>query len=408
MSFTRFISGLQLLLLSLIIFCSSGASGQALPVEEEEYWQQKVDYRIEVKLDDRAKTLTGQEEIRYTNNSPDTLRDFYIHLYANAYSSKSSQMIKDYMPGTLFFLIGLRESKRGWIEIEELIVDGSPVEFDLDETILSAEFPSPLLPGEEAVLDIKFHEKIRKTLGRAGYTGDHYDIAQWYPRMSVYDRNGWHPDQFRKGEFYGEFGDYDVHINLPARYVVAATGELVSGDPGWIYNCPPESGQDKGEDAGQVYKKLHFRAERVHDFAWCADPDYVVQDTTINGTRVMSFFRRSSIAWKDSVLARGVRTIRWLEEFVGPYLYPQITIAEAFIHGGMEYPMLVMNSSPDEDLIVHEVGHNYFYGMLANNERDEAWMDEGFTQYQMFRRKEDMMGKGGMGGRGKHRAHGHS
>jgi len=387
--------------LFLAIICSSSISGQNLSGVPENYWQQEADYRIDVRLDAREKMLSGTEEIRYTNNSPDTLYNFYMHLYPNAYSSKTPQLIRDFMPGTLYFLIGLSESKRGWIEIEELESEGVPIDFEIDETVLSAGFPSPLLPGEEIILNVRFREKIRKSLGRAGYTGEHFDIAQWYPKIAVYDREGWHNDQFRMGEFYSDFGDYDVHITLPAKYVIASTGELVSGDPGWIYNCPP--GSPESEEKEVVYKNVHFRAERVHDFAWCADPEFVVQDTTVNGTRVMSFFRQGSTAWRDSVLARGVRTIKWLEDFVGPYLYPQISIAEAFIHGGMEYPMLVMNSGPDEDLIVHEVGHNYFYGMLANNERDEAWMDEGFTQYQMFRRKEEMMKRGIKGGgRGMH------
>lgn len=392
--------------LTLAALCFSAAYGQMIPAGQEPYWQQQADYRIEVRLDDRARTLSGSSEIRYINNSPDTLYNFYMHLYPNAYSSKSSQLIRDYMPGTLYFLVGLSESKRGWMEIEELRADGAPLEYEIVETILSAEFPSPLLPGEETVLDIKFAEKIRKTLGRAGYTGDHYDMAQWYPKIAVYDKTGWHADQFRKGEFYADFGNYDVHISLPEKYVVAATGELVSGDPGWMYNFPDGEAPEDEESGEPVYKKLHFRAERVHDFAWCADPEYVVQDTTVENTRVMSFFREGSTAWRDSVLARGVRTLKWLEKFVGPYEYPQVTIAEAFIHGGMEYPMLAMNSSPDEDLIVHEVGHNYFYGMLANNEREEAWMDEGFTQYQMFRRRQEQisrMGRGeGMGGHGGH------
>ncbi len=360
------------------------------------YWQQEVDCEIRVTLDTENHTLCGSEKIVYTNNSPDTLTRFFIHLYPNAFREKVTQLVRDHMPRTKYFIVGLPESNRGWIDITKLSSGGEDIKFDTRGTILSADFPSPLPPGGKETLEIEFKEKIRKRIGRSGYTGNHYDIAQWYPKMAVYDKNGWHPDQFRKGEFYGEFGDFDVHITLPDEYVVAATGLPVSGDPGWNRSRPEENLKD-GSSAGQ--KTVHFRAQNVHDFAWCADPDFVVQDTTWHNIQIMSFYRKSSPAWKDSVLARGLRTMKWLEEFAGPYGYPQISIVDCPTGGGMEYPMLVMNGSPDEDLILHEVGHNYFYGMLANDERAEAWMDEGFTQYQMLRYSYDNYGPYGRAGK---------
>jgi hypothetical protein len=367
-----------------------------------EYWQQKVDYDIEVELDPAGHMLTGSETITYRNNSPDTLSRFYLHLYPNAYREKTSQLIRDYMQGTLYFFVGLPESWRGWMDVTSLKVGGSDIDFTVDGTILGAHLPGKLPPGGEISIEVAFIERIRPVLGRAGYLGNHYSMAQWYPKMVVYDREGWHPDQFRIGEFYGEFGDFEVSITLPEGFVVAATGVLAEGDPGWAKNPFTAAGPGgrkssghPGGHPGQIPNRDHmdrdrtlpkktvrFRAENVHDFAWAADPSFVVQDTTCNGVTVMSIFRPWNRSWADSALARTVRSLEWLEYIAGPYPYPQVTVVDCPLHGGMEYPMLAMNGSADEGLILHEVGHNYFYGALANNERTEAWLDEGLTQFQ--------------------------
>ena len=388
-----------ILLISIgILCCLASAKAQERPVIEgweEEYWQQRADYEINVTLDTEGHTLTGSETVTYKNNSPDTLDVFHLHLYPNAYREKSSQLIRDFMQSTLFFIVGLTKSRRGWIDVTELRVDGETAAFDVDGTILTSRFTKPLLPGQEARIEIAFTEKIRRKIGRAGYAGQHYDMAQWYPKMVVYNRDGWHPDQFRMGEFYGEFGTYDVYITLPEEYVIAASGLLVSGDPGWTKNPLPggrpgghpggRGGKESAPEGTQGSRKtVHFRAENVHDFAWCADPTFVVQDTTWNDVRIMSFFRIWNRSWVDSTLAHGLRTVKWLERIAGPFPYPQISIVDCPTHGGMEYPMLVMNGYADEGLVLHEIGHTYFYGILANDERTEAWMDEGFTQYQMF------------------------
>ncbi len=392
----------------------SGAAAQSQPYAtllEEEYWQQKVDYVIKARLDTENKLLTGSEKITYLNNSPDTLKEFHIHLYPNAYREKTSRLIEDYMPGTTFFLIGLSESRRGWMDVTRLAVDGEEIEFKVQGTVLSASFPSILKPDSAAVIEVEFKEKIRKTLGRAGYTGKHFDMAQWYPKMAVYDKRGWHPDQFRKGEFYGDFGDFDVSLTLPAEYVVAATGTCVSGDPGWEKGKRPAAsipgtgegpGGKKSSSPEQApkLKEVRFVAERVHDFAWSADPDFMVKSADLDGIEIMTFHRSRYPLWADSAQVWGERSIEWLREFVGPYHYPSMKIVESPLHGGMEYPMLVMIGHPDESLILHEIGHNYFYGMLANDERYEAWMDEGFTQYQTFRYMRQRYGPSGKSGGG--------
>ena len=417
---------LPIFILFLLTVPAAGATVEreevSIPGVDEPYWQQRVDYDIHVWLDPGSHMLNGTETIAYVNNSPDTLEEFYLHLYPNAYRDKTSPLIRDFMRGTLYFIVGLTESRRGWIDVTRLAVDGGDVEFTVDGTILESGFPKPLPPGGTATIEVAFTEKVRRHLGRAGYVGEHYDLAQWYPKMAVYDKMGWHPDQFRIGEFYGEFGTFDVRIEIPERFVIAATGVPVSGDPGWDKNTlqgggerhgrggtpnggagPPAenpAGAASAENAeadttgsgNNANKTVHFRAENVHDFAWCANPNFVVQDTLYNGYHVMSFFEPWRRSWQDSVLARGLRAMEWLETLVGPYPYPQVSIVQSPTHGGMEYPMLAMNGSPSESLILHELGHLYFYALLANDERMEGWMDEGFTQYQTFRYMEDRYG----------------
>jgi hypothetical protein len=387
----------------------AAAQGPASQDLLSDYWQQRSDYDIRCTLDIEAKMLSGTERITYTNNSPDTLRRYFIHLYPNAYKSADSELYRDFYPGTWAFLRDLPEEKRGWLEIDTLTVGGEPADFTVSGTLLAGRFPRPLPPGGTVIFDMSFREKIRRRIGRAGYIGDHYDMAQWYPKIVVYDKTGWHEDQFRLGEFYGEFGTYDVSMTLPDQYVIAATGLPVEGDPGWTRNKKPEHMESGGgghpgghpggapvadsggwaggrHDAGLSLspKTVRFRAVDVHDFAWCADPLFVVEETKIGDYSVRSFYRRWNRAWADSVLSRTVSTMKRLDGLVGPYGWPQISIVDSPTHGGMEYPMLVMNGSPDMALIVHEVTHMWFYGMLANNERDEAWLDEGPAQYFMF------------------------
>jgi hypothetical protein len=381
-----------IIIVATLVALTGDGRAQGYPFSEE-YWQQQVDYEIRADLDPSNHTLAGSETIRYRNNSPDTLEQFFLHLYPNAYREKTSQLIRDYMAGTLYFLVGLPESWRGWMDVTHLTVRGNEIPFTVEGTILTASLPRPLPPGGEMVIEVAFTERIRPVLGRAGYRGRHYTMAQWYPKMAVYDELGWHADQFRMGEFYGEFGTFDVHITLPAEYVIAATGIPVSGDPGWTKNEPQAMD-------GRGNKTVHFRAENVHDFAWAADPSFVVQDTVWNGVRVMSVYRPWNRSWADSVLAYTIRSLEWLNGVVGPYPYPQITVVDCPLHGGMEYPMLAMNGSSDESLVLHEVGHNYFYGALANNERTEAWLDEGLTQFQTLWYTEKRFGPYGRPGRG--------
>ncbi|MCH7548546.1 MAG: hypothetical protein IH969_03250 [Candidatus Krumholzibacteriota bacterium] len=358
---------------ALLVLTLTGAA------RSDEYFQQFVHYTINAHLDASEKMLTGTETIVYTNNSPDTIPEFYLHLYPNAYRNRHTAFMKHYRQRFNLNLFDLPGKHRGYLDITDVRVDGKPASVEVDDTIARFALPAPLKPGETVTIELAFESKIRQRIGRAGYEGDHYDMAQWYPKVVVYDENGFHPNKFEAGEFYGEFGTYDVILEIPDNFVVAATGSVVSGDPGWDYNPVGRPGKRKASG----HRQIHFHAENVHDFAWSADPTFVVEDTTVAGIDIRSIYRHDSRkTWADSTLAHGIRAIEWLTERVGPYPYPQVTIVEALFKGGMEYPMLVMDGRADESLVVHEIGHIYFYGILANDENAEAWLDEGFTTFQ--------------------------
>ncbi|UCH83882.1 MAG: M1 family metallopeptidase [Candidatus Latescibacterota bacterium] len=344
----------------------------------EEFFQQSADYTIRVRLDTKAQMLYGAERINYTNNSPDTLTEFYLHLYPNAFRSKQTKFMKDYAKRFNYTFIDLPKKYRSWLRISDVTVDGNAVNPRIDDTIARINLPKPLTPGGTIEVSLKFEEKIPRQIGRSGYRSGHYDMAQWYPKVAVYDEHGFDAEPLRyPGEYYGEFGNFDVYLEVPDNYVVAATGELWDGDAGWTGT---NTGSRK-KDA-QTFKTLHFHAENVHDFAWSASRKFIVDSTESNGVDIRSFYYPKNRDWKDSTLVYGVRAVDWLAERVGLYPYPQLSIVQGLLSGGMEYPMLVMNGSVSESLMLHEVGHIYFYGALGNNERADAWLDEGLTTFQ--------------------------
>jgi hypothetical protein len=368
-----------LLLIPAVLICLTPSTGSA----EDRYFQQFVHYTIRTRLDTKNHKLTGTETILYKNNSPDTLQVFYLHLYPNAYKSKNSPLMKDFRRRFNYTFMDIPKKYRGSLDISNVTIDGVSVTPEIDYTIAKIDLPAPLAPGDSMTVSLEFDEKIRRHAGRAGYRGNHYDLAQWYPKVVVYDDEGFHPDPFRTGEFYGEFGKFDVYMDVPDNYVVAATGVVEEGDPGWSLNPVGGKGsRDAKKDGDTAYKTVHFAADNVHDFAWNADPNFAVQDTAWNDIEIRSFFNKNNKAWKDTTLAHGIRAVEWLSEKVGLYPYPQVSVVEALLRGGMEYPMLVMDGRVGEALVLHEIGHIYFFGILGNNERTEAWLDEGFTSFQ--------------------------
>ncbi len=360
-----------------------------------QYWQQYVAYQMDVVLDDEAKTLTATSELVYVNHSPDTLNQILMHLYHNAFNEGTiaQQVWADYGDAL--------DLEKGWtgIKINKAVSDSTELKFLIrDDTILEISLNHALAPGDTLQFTLDWLSIIHPHIDRSGWRGQQFDLSQWYPKFVVYDEQGWHDDPFGDwGEFYGEFGDFTVHLDVPASQIVGASGVVIEGDPGWNEVSVDTSvawdvwvedfRKDRGESLVQLdsaaRRKVSFYAENVHDFAWLCSPDFVYEHGTWNGIDVHALFTsKVGKTWTKDVVEDGVSAIRWLSEKFGPYPWPQMTISKALLGGGMEYPMLIMDASDSESLIVHEIGHNWFYGLFGNDELDDAWLDEGFTTFQ--------------------------
>ncbi|HEX7242480.1 MAG TPA: M1 family metallopeptidase, partial [Longimicrobiaceae bacterium] len=271
--------------------------------------------------------------------------------------------------------------------------------------------PAPLRPGATVVLDMDWTARLSTTPRRQGRRGRHYDWAHWYPRVAVFDRGGWqHHPLLPQGEFFGEFGAYDVTLDLAADQVVGSTGVPVEGDPGWRLEgrlpeeflrrdaYPAKAAEPLGLLAGAPApgrKRVRWRAEDVHHFAWSASPGYQYDgvlraslDEAGEATPLPSIhvlYERGDTGWGGTVAARRAHgALTWLQGMLGPYLWPQLTVVHRIERGGTEFPMLVMNATPSEGLMVHEVAHQWLHGMLANNEWREGWLDEGLVSFLTY------------------------
>tara|TARA_S200000501_G_scaffold339840_1_gene347867 strand:+ start:66623 stop:69601 length:2979 start_codon:yes stop_codon:yes gene_type:complete len=368
----------------------------------DSYWQQKVDYSMEVTLHNNARQLACRSVISYVNNSPDTLDRVYLHLYPNAFqkgSVKSREYNNNYgreSRGKYF-----KDELSGYsseIKVHDFNISkkGQPVlkDYSINDTILKGILNRKLSPGEVLRIDISWTHHVGVMIERAGYYGGQYNMAQWYPKVAVYDEDGWHADVFHaEGEFYGEFGDFKVKFDLPKSFIIGASGIVTDGDPGWkdvevdtsiefnIWSSIFDSSYVSMDSTQR--RQVTFLARKVHDFAWVAGPDLRYENGKFNNVNVhVLYHKKRGYSWSKIVLRRTIRSLEWLDQRFGSYLYPQVTVVDRIKGGGMEYPMLVMNGSERESLILHEIGHIYFYGVLANNERDEPWLDEGFTTNQ--------------------------
>ena len=369
-------------------------------------WQNYANYLINVELDDTFHYLYGKETITYRNLSPDTLDEIWLLLYPNAFR-KGSNLFKEIEKrfGEYRFRY-LDDNDYGAIEIETLRISGIIYDERTDGVPLRIPLKYPLLPGSELKVEVKFKVKIPKIIARLGHKGKHYEITQWYPKMAVYDSMGWHHDDYHVfGEFYGDFGTYDVSITLPRDYIVGATGRLIEPVSYWDYlDSLALFGKDeraifKGEGEGDQDKMtLRYLAHRVHDFAWVADPEYIPLRTDYEDVEILLLASKRHLEDFKYIKDEVPSIFEKFEEWYGPYPYAQYTVAESFADrgGGMEYPQLVLIRFGGKsripafgplkrlsllDVVAHETAHQWFYGVLANNEIDEPWLDEAFASF---------------------------
>ncbi len=387
--------------------------------QASEYWQQKVHYDIDVTLVDSVHQIYGHEQLTYINNSPDNLDYIWMHLWPNAYKHKETALARQKFNQFSTKMHFLPDSSFGWIEIENVKASGKKIywEYRAADTIDVAKFylNAPLASGDTLIFDLDFTVKVPNVLSRLGHFGHHYEMTQWYPKPAVYDMQGWHPMSYLDmGEFYGEWGDFEVSITLPQNYSVAATGVLQDSlEIAWRDSLAQQgnafldsmSMEDKPDIVTLEYlsqarpasakrnKTITFKQSDVHDFAWFADKRFVVTNDSLilPSGRVMQ-------AWTYS-LPDNLENYRWSNDYIKdavsfysksfmeyPYEHTTVVDGDFSAGGGMEYPMITLINNIGiqpamEQVIMHEVGHNWFYGLSASNEREHPWMDEGLNSY---------------------------
>ncbi len=341
-------------------------------------WQQRLHYQLDVSLDHERKTLDGQARIKYINNSPDTLPYLWFHLWPNAYKNDRTAFCEQQIQqgNTDFYFSD--ESQRGYIHRLRFSTGNSllqtephPEHIDILKVIL----PNPLAPGDSIQLETPFQVKLPYAFSRSGYKNNRFAITQWYPKPAVYDQNGWHPMPYLdQGEFYSEFGKYEVTITTNDSLVVAATGL-------------PTHETTLGNRRVVTYVQ-----DSIHDFAWFAGKQLTRhQDTLQLPTKtilVQLFEENRKLHTADKTMALIKRAVLDKSSLIGEYPYPVVTVVEMETgsSGGMEYPTITLvdpqsNLKAFDILANHEIGHNWFYGILASNERRHPWMDEGLNTY---------------------------
>ena len=383
-------------------------------------WQQQVDSDIRVRLDDMSHRLHGDIQITYHNNSPETLDFVWMHLWPNAYRNGKTAMAKQhYRDGDMFMFYAMSRDLGG-IDSLAFTSAGAPLAWEPHPEhidIAKVTLPAPLAPGESVEIATPFRVDLPSgSISRLGHVGESYQITQWYPKPAVYDEDGWHPMPYlSQGEFYSEYGTFDVRITLPSNYTVGATGDFVPGSENnntelkrlaqlveetqtWVTK---EGWNDTTNDfppSSDRMKTLHYRQSRVHDFAWFADKRYKV----LQGEVTLPGDGRTVTTWAMFTPEEGElwqKAPEYLHDATycyslwnGDYPYNQVTAVDGTISagGGMEYPNVTVigrsgSDSGLETVIVHEVGHNWFYGILGSNERENAWMDEGINSFNETR-----------------------
>ncbi len=360
------------------------------------YWQQRVAYEIVASLDESSGVLSGNVRISYINQSPDTLRDFYVHQYLNAFRPGSRWAAVDSAEGRVRFQ-RMKDPDYAFERITQGSLGKPDYPYAPDSTIAHWRLPRALAPGDSTQVTIAWQARPSTLPRRQGRQGRRFDFAQWYPKVVVYDKYGWedHP-LYPAGEFYGEFASYDVSLDLAADQVVGATGVPVEGDPGWqkaavgrgpidyqrdYYHVPRAT---HGCTAAQGRKCVRFYADSVHHFAFSLNPEYRYEEGRYKDVVARVLYQPGdSATWGKGIAVRRTEAaLAWLDSLYGKFAWPQITNVHRIEGGGTEFPMMIMDGSAGLGLIVHELGHNYTMGILANNEWREGFLDEGFTSFQ--------------------------
>ena len=374
---------LVFIVITIITFVS-GVSAQA------DRWQQRIDYKINATLDVATNIVKGTEDIVYTNNSTDTLRKVYFHLYWNAFQPNSSMdvrsrelgkntmtsrrgdVIKDWDARVTDRIQKLTPTEIGYQRVSQILIGGKQQKLIEHETILEVQLTSPIAPKTSAKLSLVFEAQVPKQIRRSGRDnaeGVRYSMSQWYPKMVEYDYQGWSTNAYIAREFYGVWGNFDVSLQLDKNYTVAATGVLQN--PNAVANT-------------QGLKTWNFKGNNIHDFVWAADDHFKHLSKEVRkGLTIHVYYKekdaKSDSAWAN-VLYAAEKVLPYIEKNFGAYPYPQYSFIQGG-DGGMEYAMATLIKGPSLGTVFHEWMHNWYQQILGSNESLFAWMDEGFATF---------------------------
>lgn len=378
----------------LICFLSLSAIAQ----NNTSYWQQHVDYDMDIDMNVENYQYAGKQKLEYTNNSPDDLNRVFYHLYFNAFQPGSEmdvrlQNIKD-PDGRMTTedkksrIMSLNESEIGFIKVTSLTQDGKPVTYKTVGTVLEVALNSPIKAGDKSTFEMEFDGQVPVQIRRSGRNnaeGVSLSMTQWYPKMAEYDFEGWHADPYIGREFHGVWGDFNVNITIDEKYILGGTGYLQNpGDIGYNYGNEGAKGK-KGKKGKLTWK---FKAPMVHDFTWAADPDYIHDKVTAKDGTVLHFLYQDDDEIKENWKNLQPKTEAILDYFnthIGEYPYDQYSVIQGG-DGGMEYGMSTLITGKREfgslvGVTAHEMAHSWFQFILATNEAQHEWMDEGFTSF---------------------------
>jgi hypothetical protein len=376
----------------VILICLTCLSLYSFSQSSQNYWQQRAEYEMDIKMDVQTHRFTGDQKLTYYNNSPDTLNRVYYHLYFNAFQPGSmmdtrSLTIQDPDQRVKDRISKLTPGEIGYQHILSLKQDGKDISHKVSGTILEVWLNEPVLPGKKTVFTMTFEGQVPLQIRRSGRDnaeGIDYSMAQWYPKLAEYDLRGWHANPYVGREFHGVWGDFDVKITIDSSYTIAGTGILQN--PNKIGHGYQEEG--KAVTHSQELLTWHFIAENVHDFMWAADPDYTHDKAQVPGGPMLHFFFQKNAETEENWLKLQeymVRAVPFMNKTFGEYPYPVYSFIQGG-DGGMEYPMatLITGHRSLNSLVgvaVHEMFHSWYQGVLATNESLYAWMDEGFTSF---------------------------
>jgi len=358
----------------------ASSSGNATD-SKSTYWQQHVDYKMDIDMDVNTYQYNGKQTLVYTNNSPDVLNRVYYHLYFNAFQPGSEMDVRSRTIEDPDRRVGDRISKLapneiGYIKVTSLKQDGKTLSHETVGTVLEVDLAKPIQPGESVTFTMDFNAQVPQQIRRSGRDnaeGVALSMTQWYPKLAEYDFEGWHADPYIGREFHGVWGDFEVNLTIDKNYVVGGTGYQ----------------QGEAEVKGNK-KTLRFKAPRVHDFTWAADPDYIHDTMQVPNGPMLHFYYKNDLPaenlqfWKD-LQPKTVQLMQYFSENVGQYPYDQYSVIQGG-DGGMEYAMctLITGKRSFGSLVgvtAHELAHTWFQFLLASNEAKHEWMDEGFTSY---------------------------